>query len=80
LLLRACEREGIPRFYRNEAHSQMGLCEASLTLESQATVYLTGQIISPRKSILLTFFRLKHMPDSIHVRLNRKLQGKRNPS
>src|SRR6267143_2636885 len=71
LLLRAFETRRHTTLLSERGAFTDGICDASLTLESQAD--LTGQIISPRKSILLTFFRLKHMPDSIHVRLNRKL-------
>jgi len=51
LLLRAFEREGIPRFSRNEAHSQMGSVRP-LTLESQADSLPDGQDYMPLKSIL----------------------------
>src|SRR6267378_7044781 len=63
LLLRAFEREGIPRFSRNEAHSQRGSVRPHSHWKARRTAYLAGQIISPRKSILLTFFRLKRMAD-----------------
>src|ERR1700676_4445700 len=76
LLLRAVEREGIPRFSRHEAHSQMGSVRPHSHWKARRTVYLTGRIISPRKSILLTFFRLKHMSDLIHAHLDRKFQRK----
>src|SRR6267378_3695352 len=52
LLLRAFEREGIPRFSRNEAHSQMGSVRPQSHWKARRTVYLTGRIISPLKSIL----------------------------
>src|SRR6266576_261309 len=76
LLLRAFEREGIPRFSRNEAHSQRGSVRPHSYWKARRTVYPTGKIISPRKSILLTFSRLRRMVDLIHVRLNRKFQRK----
>src|ERR1700675_873561 len=52
LLLRAFEREGIPRFSRNEAHSQTGSVRPHSHWKARRTVYLTRRIICPLKSIL----------------------------
>src|ERR1700719_861049 len=76
LLLRAFEREGIPRFSRNEAHSQTGSVRPHSHWKARRTTSLADKIISLCKSILLTFLRLKRMTDLIHVHLDRKLQRK----
>ena len=52
LLRRAFEGEGIPRFSRNEAHSQMGSVRPHSHWKARRTVYLTRRIICPLKSIL----------------------------
>src|SRR3981189_1045280 len=55
LLLRAFEREGIPRFSRSEAHSQMGSVRP-LTLESQADSLPGGQDYMPAQKHFVNIF------------------------
>src|SRR5438309_4202935 len=54
-LLRACGREGMPPFSRNETHSQMGSAEPHSQSKASWTAYLASKIISPLKRTLSTF-------------------------
>jgi len=51
----------------NEADSQMGSVRPHSQWKAKRTAYLAGQIISPSRSILLTFFRLSRGPDFARV-------------
>jgi len=68
-LLPAFGREGILRFSRNEAHSQIGSVRPHSHWKARRSVYLADKIISPSKSILLTFFRLSRGADLTGVGL-----------
>ena len=58
-LLHAFGPEGIPPFSWNEVRSQIGSVRPHSHWKAKRTACLAGKIITPAKSILLTFFRLR---------------------
>src|SRR5258706_6319885 len=79
LLLRAFEREGIPRFSRNEAHSQMGSVRP-LTLESQADSLPDGQDYMPAQKHFVNIFSAQPLGRFNSRQLGPETPGKRSPS